>query len=268
MPNYICVTCGVQYPASEVPPSRCPICEDERQYIGWHGQQWTTLDALRQKHHNQFEKVEANLTSLKSEPKVGIGQRAFVVQAPGGNILWDCITLLDDKTIEAIQKLGGISAIALSHPHYYSTIVEWSHTFDVPVYIHAADRQWVMRPDPGIIFWEGKSHSLGEGLTLINCGGHFDGGTVLHWAAGADGRGVLLSGDILQVVADRRYVSFMYSYPNLIPLPARKVRAVVEAIEPFPFQRLYNAFSGGNIVDKAKAGVAYSAERYIAAIAE
>ena len=48
---------------------------------------------------------------------------------------------------------------------------------------------------------------------------------MLHWAGGADGRGALLSGDIVQVVPDRRYVSFMYSYPNLIPLPAAAVEA-------------------------------------------
>ena len=77
-----------------------------------------------------------------------------------------------------------------------------------------------MRPDPHIQFWEGKTKPLPGGMTLIRCGGHFPGGTVLHWPDGAGGRGALLSGDILTVVPDRRYVSFMYSYPNLIPLPA------------------------------------------------
>jgi hypothetical protein len=40
----ICRTCGVQYGA---PRKDCPICEDERQYVGWDGQQWTTLAELR-----------------------------------------------------------------------------------------------------------------------------------------------------------------------------------------------------------------------------
>ena len=43
---------------------------------------------------------------------------------------------------------------------------------------------------------------------------------MLHWPAGANGKGALLTGDIIQVVQDRRYVSFMRSYPNLIPLGA------------------------------------------------
>jgi hypothetical protein len=43
---------------------------------------------------------------------------------------------------------------------------------------------------------------------------------MLHVPQVADGAGALFSGDIIQVVPDRRWVSFMYSYPNLIPLSA------------------------------------------------
>ena len=71
---------------------------------------------------------------------------------------------------------------------------------------------------------------------------------MLHWAQGADGAGALLSGDILQVVADRRWVSFMRSYPNLIPLPASTVGEMVAALEPWPFQRLYGGWFG-RVVD-------------------
>lgn len=267
MTHYICTTCGVQYAETDAPPERCPICEDERQYVGWGGQQWTTLEALRQgEHHNVIKPREPNLTGIVTQPKFGIGQRALLVQMSGGNVLWDCITLIDQPTIAAVQALGSISVIAISHPHYYSSIVEWSHAFDAPVYIHAADRQHVTRPDPAIVFWEGETKSLGEGLTLIRCGGHFAGGSVLHWAAGAEGRGALLSGDILQVAPDRRYVSFMYSYPNMIPLSAEKVRQIVAAVEPFEYDRLYGAFEGLIVQQEAKAGVAYSAERYIKAI--
>ena len=266
MAHYICTTCGVQFAETNQPPEYCLICEDERQYIGWDGQQWTTLETVRERYHNIIKSLETDLTGIRTEPKFGIGQQALLVQAPGGNVLWDCITLLDDVTIAAIQALGGISAIAISHPHYYSAIVEWGHAFDVSVYIHANDRRWVMRPDPSIVFWEGETKPVGQGLTLIRCGGHYPGGTVLHWATGAEGRGILLSGDILQVVQDRRYVSFMYSYPNLIPLPATAVHQIVAAIEPFPFERIYGAFSNLVVKSDAKAGVVYSAERYINAL--
>src|SRR3712207_8730925 len=73
----------------------------------------------------------------------------------------------------------------------------------MPIHLHAADRQWVMRADPAVRFWEGDTKPIGPGLTLVRLGGHFDGGTVLHWADWSEGRGVLLSGDILQVVPSR-----------------------------------------------------------------
>ena len=140
-------------------------------------------------------------------------------------------------------------------------MVEWSRAFgDVPIYLHAADRRWVMRPDPAIEFWEGETKALHDGLTLIRCGGHFEGGTVLHWPAGAEGQGVLLSGDILQVCQDRRHVSFMYSYPNYIPLSADSVRRVVAAVEPFAFDRIYGFMFDLVIKEDAKAAVSRSAD--------
>lgn len=266
MEAFICRTCGVQYAPSEQPPARCPICEDERQYVGWGGQQWTTLEALRSKHHNRIALEEPDLYGIGMEPAFAINQRALLARRPGGNILWDCITVLDEMAVTTVQALGGISAIAISHPHYYSSMVEWSRAFDAPIYLHAADREWVMRPDPAVNFWEGDAHVLGDGVTLVRCGGHFAGGTVLHWAAGAEGRGVLLTGDIINVVSDRRYVSFMYSFPNLIPLPARSVRAIVGAVEPYDYDRIYGAWWGRVVASGAKDAVRRSAERYIRAI--
>lgn len=266
MTHFICKTCGTQFAEADNHPDQCPICQDERQYVGRQGQQWTTLETLQQDHHNVVKPIEPNLTGIGSYPSFAIGQRALLVQTPTGNILWDCISLIDPMTITTVKALGGIQAMAISHPHYYSSMVEWSHAFDAPIYLHADDRMWVMRPDPAIIFWEDETKPLGEGVTLIRCGGHFAGGTVLHWAAGAAGQGVLLSGDILQVVADRRYVSFMYSYPNLIPLSASKVRQVVAAVDPFPFERIYGAWWETIVQADAKAAVARSMARYIAAI--
>ncbi|MBV8769958.1 MAG: MBL fold metallo-hydrolase, partial [Hyphomicrobiales bacterium] len=44
MPAFICVTCGTQFSPTEAPPSLCPICTDDRQFVGWEGQAWTTLE--------------------------------------------------------------------------------------------------------------------------------------------------------------------------------------------------------------------------------
>ncbi len=144
---YICATCGVQFSPSADAPQGCPICEDERQYVGWGGLRWTTLDELREKHHNRL-RDDMGLVGIGTEPSFAIGQRALLVRSPEGNLLWDCITVIDDATINAVRDLGGIRAIAISHPHYYSSLVEWSRAFDAPVFLHAADARWVMRKDP------------------------------------------------------------------------------------------------------------------------
>jgi glyoxylase-like metal-dependent hydrolase (beta-lactamase superfamily II) len=267
VPTYICVTCGTQFAPTVAPPDRCPVCEDERQYVNVNGQQWTLPADLAGGHRNVLRPQEPGLTGIGTEPHFAIGQRALVVQAPAGNVLWDCVSLIDDATREAVRGLGGLAAIAVSHPHYYSSMVAWSEAFGgVPVYLHAADRRWVMYPDPAIVFWEGETLPLAEGLTLVRCGGHFDGGTVLHWAAGAEGKGALLSGDILQVCADRRHLSFMYSYPNYIPLSAPVVRRVVQAVAPFAYDRIYGAWWDKVIDRDGRAAVARSAERYMRAI--
>src|SRR5712691_2965869 len=268
MENFICVQCGVQFSKTAEPPLRCPICQDERQFVRHGGQQWTTLEELPLHHHNRFEEEAPHLLGIGTEPEFAIGQRALLVQSPAGNLLWDCISLLDDKTIAAVKARGRIRAIAISHPHFYSSMVEWAEHFDAQILLHAADRQWVMRKSPRIQFWEGTTLSLWDGLALINCGGHFEGGTVLHWPAGANGKGALLTGDIITVVQDRRYVSFMRSYPNLIPLGPVAIRRIVDAIEPFSFDEIYGGWWQANVLSDAKAAVAQSAERYLRAIGE
>ena len=271
MTAFICMTCGVQYAEAESAPAHCAICEEERQYINAKGQRWTTLAELRASHRNRIVEHEPGLTGIGSEPEFAIGQRALLVHGagspPAAGVLWDCISLVDDASAKAVRALGSVRAIAISHPHFYSSMIEWSRALGgVPVYLHAADRQWVMRPDPAIHFWEGETHELGDGLTLIRCGGHFAGSTALHWAAGAEGRGALLTADTLTVVSDARYVSFMYSYPNLIPLPRPAIEQIVRSVDPFTFDRIYGGWWERQVPADAKAAVSRSAERYIKAI--
>jgi len=266
MENFICVQCGTQFAESAHPPPRCPICEDERQFIRHTGQQWTTLKQLQADHRNRLEEEASHLLGIGTEPEFAIGQRALLVQSPGGNLLWDCVSLLDQQTASEINLRGGVRAIAISHPHYYTTMREWAERFDAQILLHAADREWVMQKSPRIQFWEGTTLSLWDDLTLVNCGGHFEGGSVLHWPAGASGKGALLTSDIIQVVQDRRYVSFMRSYPNLIPLGLAAINRVLKNIEPFPFQQIYGAWWKASVLTDAKAAVARSGERYLRAI--
>jgi hypothetical protein len=263
----ICVTCGVQFAASNEASGICPICTDERQFVGWGGQCWTTLRELQQSHSVVVREEDPNLIGIGIEPSFAIGQRGLLVKSIGGNVLWDCMSLVDEGSVRAVKAQGGIDAIAISHPHFYGAMVEWSRAFGgVPIYLHGDDRQWVMRPDQAIVFWQGEEREIAPGLTLVRCGGHFPGSAVLHWAGGADGRGALLTGDTIQVVRDRRHVSFMRSYPNLVPLSPATVRGIAERVVPLRFERIFGGWFDLAIRRDAKAAVQRSAERYLRAL--
>lgn len=260
---WICTTCGTQFAQGQEPPEECPICLDQRQYVGHDGQKWTTQRTLSTDGlHNTIQELEHGIKSISTTPTFAIGQRAVLVQTGKGNILWDCISFLDEETMKAVEQLGGIDVIAISHPHFYSSMVDWANSFNALIYLHEADKQWVMRPSERIRFWSGETQPLLEDVTLIRLGGHFAGSTVLHWANEA---GILLTGDTIQVVADRRWVSFMYSYPNLIPLPALEVRRMRDVVAHYDFDRLYGGWFPSSVAKDAKNAVLRSADRYILA---
>jgi hypothetical protein len=257
MEAFICVTCGMQYPPSAEPPPECPICLDPRQYVGRNGQEWTTMAELARTHANRVEQVEPGLHGIGTDPSFAIGQRALHADA----VLWDCITLLDETAVAAVEAAGGIDTIAISHPHYYSAMVEWAERFDARILLHEADREHVMRPSERIELWTGERLHASDEVELVRLGGHFEGGTVALW------NGALLSGDIVQVVPDRDWASFMYSYPNLIPLPASEVERMRGVIETLEFDRVYGAWRDRLITPDAKAKVLRSADRYLEALA-
>jgi glyoxylase-like metal-dependent hydrolase (beta-lactamase superfamily II) len=267
MPAYICTACGTAFPSSSAPPERCPVCEEERQYVPQGGQRWTTLDTLRATHGNVFREHEPGVIGICTEPGFAIGQRAILIRTPAGNVLWDCISLIDAATVTLIDALGGLTAIAISHPHFYTTMGEWSRAFcGVPIYLHADDREWILNPNDAIVPWAGETRELLPGLTLIRCGGHFTGSCVLHWANGAEGKGIVCSGDTLTVTTDRKFLTFMRSYPNLIPLPVVAIRRIAAAMELFAFDRIYGHYFDRVIAADAKAVLEKSVRRYIDAI--
>ena len=258
--SYICTTCGVQYQPSVKPPAHCIICEDDRQYVNPAGQSWTTADELAQQHKNIIEQVAPNLHAIYTAPVFAIGQRAHLLVTPNGNVLWDCITNIDTETIEAINKLGGIRAIAISHPHYFSTIADWSKAFGgVPVHINASDQKWLTQRDASIQLWDGPELDLWDGIQLICCGGHFPGASVLY---SPQNNGALLTGDTIQVNPGKKTVSFMYSYPNLIPLPKKAILQIRAAVSNKQYDAMYGAF-GHYILKEAKIAMEFSVERYL-----
>lgn len=264
---HVCATCGAHYPGDVPPPATCRICADERQYVLAEGQRWLSLSSLARDHANRIEEVEPDLYGVGVEPQVAIGQRALLVRTPEGNVLWDCVPVLTEAGRARLEELGGVAAIAVSHPHFYTGIALFAELLDAQVYLHAADREHVTHPSPRIRFWEGERLELLGGVTLVRAGGHFAGGTVLHWPAGAGGGGALLTSDIIRVIPDRRHVAFLYSYPNQIPLPVREVERVGAAVEPFAFTRIHGGWWGNAIESGAKEAVRRSVERYRRAIA-
>lgn len=267
MTCYLCETCGTQYADSPTPPGRCGVCSDERQYVGWNGQTWTTHADLAQGHRVRVDDDDGVL-GLDITPAFAINQRALFVPTPDGNLLWETLSLVTDEAVEALAARGGVQAIAISHPHFYSAMLEWSEALgDVPILLHEADREWVRRRSPRIEFWSGPRNVLSDSLTLLNCAGHFPGSTALYWREGPRGGGALLPGDALQVVQDRRHVTFMYSYPNAIPLRPSYVHGMRTLLDGYAFEDVYGFSRGRNIIGGAREAVAGSFERYLAAVA-
>jgi glyoxylase-like metal-dependent hydrolase (beta-lactamase superfamily II) len=252
---------------SETPPADCAICEEERQYVPLGGQGWTTIDALGTSRANVFRQYEPGLIGIGTEPKFAIGQRAILISTPNGNVLWDCISLIDDATVTLINALGGLAAIAISHPHFYTTMGRWSQAFgDVPIHLHADDKDWILQPSEMIKLWQSETMELMPDVRLVRCGGHFPGASVLHWSKGAGGRGVICSGDTLTVTADRKYLSFMRSYPNFIPLSLNEIERIDAALKPLSFDTIYGHYFDRVIPTGAKMVMERSVKRYIQAI--
>lgn len=267
MTPFLCSTCGVQQAPSDGTPPLCPICLDARQYVGHDGQRWSALEEVGASHQADVRQLEPGLTGVGLRPGFAIGQRGLLVWTPGGNLLWD-LPPMTPALVRAVHELGGLTAIAVSHPHFYSTMAEWSHEFEAPVWLPVADREWRMRTDFDIVEFDEEPVEPLPGLTLLQVGGHFSGSSVLHWSDGAEGEGALLTGDSIYVAQDRRWVSFMRSYPNLVPLPAAAVVRIADTVAPFRFERLYGGWWDSVVGEAADEVVQRSAERYLRAISE
>jgi hypothetical protein len=256
---WICRTCAVEH-AERVPV--CAICDDERQYVPADGQQWTTLDELASEGYRaEMRDLEPALHAITTTPQAGIGQQSKLVCTSAGNLLWDPVGFVDDDIAEQILALGEVRAIVASHPHMFGVQVEWSRRLGgAPVLVAEADLSWVARPDPVIEAWADDAELL-PGVTLTQPGGHFPGSAVVHWADGAEGRGVLLTGDTIFPNPDRRSFSFMRSYPNRIPLSGAVVQRIAQHVEAFTYDRVYGNFDNSIAAD-ARVVLRRSADRH------
>jgi glyoxylase-like metal-dependent hydrolase (beta-lactamase superfamily II) len=264
MTVWICKACAVEHPDTGEPPTFCAICSDERQYVPKTGQEWTTLAELAAGGtHLDIEELEPNLFGITAVPQVAIGQRALLVRTSDGNLLWDPTGFVDEEGARRIRDLGEVVAIVASHPHMYGAQVEWSRALGgAPILVAEADQGWVQRTDAAIWPFSGDLEIV-PGVTLRTVGGHFAGSLAAHWSMGADGRGVLLAGDTVFPGPDGKWVTFMRSYPNSIPLSGAVALRAAKKLTTRPFERLYGNL-GGVIDSEASDVVNRSAERHAA----
>ena len=260
----ICATCGTQSPAATPLPSLCPICADDRQYIGARGQQWISTADINARHSVLVKKVGEQLYDMRLVPAFAIGQRAFLICSPGGNILWDCIPLLNEPLEAFIKARGGLKAIVFSHPHYYSNMNEWAAAFDCPVYIHENDREWVKDSGPRIQYWAGKEKSFWDGIKAVHVGGHFPGSAVLQ-APALSPAGALFVGDTLLISLSRQHIAIMHSYPNQILLTRDVFAEALERMKGLRFDTMYGAFDWQTLPGNARDIFDVSMKRYTAA---
>ncbi|MBT1690765.1 MBL fold metallo-hydrolase [Dawidia soli] len=261
-PQTICSTCGTYYPNDRI-PTLCTICNEERQYIPDGGQRWTTTEELHRKHSMKVTRLQENLYELEVNPTFAIGQRALLVLSEQGNILWDCIPLLDEATIAFIQAHGGLRAIAFSHPHYYSNMNDWAEVFQCPVYIHRHDAMHIVQQGPFVHLWQGDELALWDGMKLLLIGGHFEGSTILH-VPFLSSAGSILCGDTVFLSPSKKHFSVQRSYPNKIPLPAHEMRRITARLEAIPFDAFYGYIKTQNLFENVKSILHDSMQRYFA----
>ncbi len=263
MPAFVCTRCGQHYPLAETPPEHCVLCEDERFADAGAVIGWTTTQDMRATHFSTFRRLEPGLMGIGTAPHFARGHRAMLLRTTQGNVLWDCPPFLDDATATIVTALGGVAAIATSGPTGHGAMVEWSHAFDsAPIYVHAADRKFVTRPDSSVQFWEAEALELLPGLTLVRCGGQFDGAGVLHWAQGAGGAGTLLVGDTFWITPARS-IAFLRSHVNGMPLPVDSVMRMAEIAASLRFETVHGGTWEQHLPRGGQTIIAQAARRFI-----
>lgn len=263
----VCVTCGTQFPTTDRSLVKtCPICDDPRQFVPASGQSFTTLSEVKKTHANEFTPcaTDPRLTFISSTPKFAIGQRAILVQTSAGNVLWDCISLLDEATIARIEKLGGLKAIVISHPHFYSTHVQWARAFKCPVYISDDDASWARLSSSHQVLLSRTETAIGDtGATAVRLGGHFPGSMVLKFdrhlliadtlmttASGVGKSDVDALGEERERPHGLNSFAFLYSIPNFIPLSVDEMARMWEVLRQYDFVETHGGFAGMDIVDE------------------
>ena len=266
MERFVCVTCGTQFPdaddaAAERARSATTRASTSRSRAssGRRSPSCAPTTATR-------SGDEGALTGIGTEPHVRDRPARAARPARRANLLWDCVTLLDDATAAAVERRGGLAAIAISHPHYYSAMVEWAHRFDCPV-LPARGRPRVghaARPRDRVLGGrDARPRRRADADPLRRPLRR------RHRAAPARRGRAAVAATSSRSSPTARWVCFMYSYPNLIPLPEAAVQAMARRARAVRVRARSTAPGGARSSRRDGAGIVRrSAERYARALRE
>jgi len=261
----ICETCGVKR-TRDVEITVCPICADERQYIPVGDQKWTSLEDVSVKRNFLVIERQADLFEIRVTPEFGIGQRMFFVKTKQGGYLWDCVPLVDQDIANFFRAHGGVRGMAISHPHFYSSMKNWAELLSIPVYTHKNDAVWLGEQFDTLVKWSGRELELADDIKVFCAGGHFEGSCVMHVASAQ--APYLLSSDTIAPNVDRKTVSFMRSFPNRVPLGLAKLDGIQTAMNGLSFEKIFGAFPGAEVLSDGREAFDFSMARYKSSIGE
>ncbi|KAF7196741.1 hypothetical protein HII31_02111 [Pseudocercospora fuligena] len=272
----VCSTCGTQYDTLlDDSTMSCRMCNEPRQFLPPIGQAWTSLADMQGHYKNQIkqDELDGRIWSIFTQPQFAIGQRAVFLETDEGNILWDCVSFLDQDTIDFIRSRGGLRAIAISHPHFYTTHLAWAKEFDCPVYLTGTEKAYLNRIDEGEqrIFVDQEVHEILPGVNMIRLGGHFPGSSVLHYdntvvcsllcqqveETSTNAYSSLLGSAILTCsqsglnlsnhTKEHQVFFFHYAQPNFIPLGPTGMHSMWKRLSKWDFHTLHSLFYGAHV---------------------
>lgn len=262
MERFICVICGTCFPPSTQPPQVCQLCTGKQQLVLEGGTDWTTEELIQSDFHNVMNLEEPNLWSIHIRPSFASSQRAFFFRSDHGNILWDCLSLLDEQTKQQLDDLGGIQTIVLSNPHFQTGVCKWAEQFHAEVVVHETDVKFLVEQPRRLKTWTGEYYQIQDGFDLIRIGGSFLGSSVLIWQAGSQEKGCMFTGDTLFVTKDRSWISFLDSNQHVV-WKISDIQDLGQKLNKYTFDRIYGAWPNRTIDTNGNEVVKQSVKRVV-----
>ena len=212
--QYACAHCGFWQPwFAGQSPIGCPVCMDVRNALPPDGWDFRTVDDLTGKVTTRWVEALPGIVGFSCDPAFGLGSTGWLLLREEGNIAFEGAPFYTPEALDEIERLGGISILAGSHPHGFGALWQLAERFDPTVVIH---RDGLRYTKAFRVSWPADDvHQLAPGLTMIATQGHYEGHAVLHDARDR----ALFCGDCLKVDLDAARPSHRPELPQGFPLP-------------------------------------------------